>query len=132
MNHTLQITSQDSATLQAVSLPVDAGSIDILDRYVDSIVSGNRSLYDALEIHGVRNCEAAHIDNGTHYEIDNVNPTSFSVYAHIKGGGVDCVGDFSRYADAAQYGVELSGEYAWPIRNFVLEQHRMMTLVKLQ
>lgn len=130
MNDTLQIAAPAGATLQ--SSVVNTGGIhEIFDRYADGIIRGNTHLYDALEVHGVRNGAAAG-DDGTHYEVDNINPTSFSVYVHIKDGGLDCVGDFGRYADAVQYGTELSAQYNWPLRNFVLEQHRATTLAPLQ
>lgn len=130
MNDTLQIAAPAGATMQ-VTLVIDTAIADIFDRYADSIVGSNRQLYDSLEVHGVRNF-ATGIEDGTHYEIDDNNPTSFSVYAHIKGGGVECVGDFTRYTDATKYGKELSSEYSWPLRNFVLEQHRTITLASLQ
>jgi hypothetical protein len=130
MNDTLQIAAPAGANLQA-ALAIDTTIADIFDRYADGIIGSNRQMYDSFEVHGVRNFATA-IEDGTHYEIDNINPTLFSVYAHIEGGGVECVGDFTRYTDATTYGMELSSEYNWPLRNFVLEQHRMSTLANLQ
>lgn len=75
---------------------------------------------------------ASGTDEGTCYEIDNLTPTSFSVYAHLKDGGLDCVGDFSKYEDAVQYGADLNAEYGWPLRNHVLDKHRTTSLATLQ
>lgn len=130
MNDTLQIAVPAGANLPA-DHAIDTTIADIFDRYADSIVGSNRQLYDALEVHGVRNY-ATGIEDGTHYEIDNINPISFSVYAHVKDGSVECVGDFTRYTDATKYGKELSSAYNWPLRNFVLEQHRTSKLATLQ
>jgi hypothetical protein len=87
--------------------------------------------YDAVEVHGVRNL-APITDNGTCYEIDNLTPTSFSVYVHLKDGGLECVGDFVKYDDAVLYGAVVSAEYGWPVRNHVLDQHRTTRFPKLQ
>lgn len=130
MNNTLQPTAPAGAALQP------AGSITesleaIYDRYADSVIGCYAHHYDAVEVHGVRNL-AAGGDDATCYEIDNIAPTSFSVYVHLKDGGLDCVGDFSEYADVVQYSAEVSAEYGWPVRNYVLEQHRTTTLAKLQ
>jgi hypothetical protein len=130
MNDTLQIAAPAGATLQS-SVANHGGITEIFDRYADGIIRGNTHLYDALEVHGVRNYAVAG-DDGTHYEIDNINPTSFSVYVHIIDCGLECVGDFGRYADAEQYGTQLSAQYTWPLRNFVLEKHRTTTLAPLQ
>lgn len=108
-----------------------ASDADIFDRYAESVIRANAHDYDALEVHGVRNC-AADTEDGTNYEIDNINPTSFSVYAHLKEGGIDCVGDFTRYSDAKQYSAELATQYGWPTRNFVLDRHRNSALTTLQ
>lgn len=129
MNFTLQSPSPTGPNLQnaATAEPTD----EIFDRYADSVIGCYADHYDAIEVHGVRDV-AAGSDAGTGYEIDNIAPTSFSVYAHLKSGGLDCVGDFGNYAEALRYGAEVSAEYCWPMRNFVLDQHRMRSLASLQ
>lgn len=52
------------------------------------------------------------------YEVDNIDPSAYSVYLHSVEGGVACVGDFARVEDARAYALELSAEYSWPIRDF--------------
>lgn len=52
-------------------------------------------------------------------EVDNENPQFFSVYVHLKEGGVECVGDFGTHLLAGQYAKELSMKYGWPVHDFV-------------
>lgn len=121
---------------QQASTPEDRGPVtrpepEIFDRYAHNIIAGNPRSYDALEVHGVRNF-ADGADDSAVYEVDNINPTSFSVYVHIKDGGLECVGDFTRYVDAEEYGAELALEYGWPVHNYVSDQHRKTGLAPLQ
>jgi len=124
MNHVPQLPAPAGANPQPMAAEP---ATEIFDRYAGSIISCYAHLYDTVEVHGVRNF-ASGTDNGTCYEIDNLTPTSFSVYIHLKDGGLDCVGDFGRYDDAVQYGDEVGAEYGWPVRNHV----RTTTLAKLQ
>ncbi|MFC5550260.1 hypothetical protein [Massilia aerilata] len=130
MNNALQLAAPAGANLQPATQAAEP-PVEIFDRYADSVISCYAHHYEAIEVHGVRNL-ASGSDDATCYEIDNVTPTSFSVYVHLKEGGLDCVGDFGKYADAVQYGAEVSAEYGWPVRNHVLDQHRTATLAKLQ
>ncbi|KFC72596.1 MULTISPECIES: hypothetical protein [Massilia] len=130
MNNALQLAAPAGATLQTAAPAVEP-PVEIFDRYADSIIGCYAHQYDAVEVHGVRNF-ASGTDNGTCYEIDNITPTSFSVYVHLKEGGLDCVGDFGKYDDAVQYGAEVSAGYGWPVRNYVLDQHRITRFPKLQ
>jgi hypothetical protein len=54
----------------------------------------------------------------TECEVDDANPEFFSVYVHVKTGGVECVGDFATHELATQYAAELAEKYVWPIRDF--------------
>lgn len=130
MNTSLQLAAPAGSTLQPVASAADQLN-DLFDRYADSVVGCYAHHYDTVEVHGVRNF-ASCTDNGTCYEIDNLTPTSFSVYAHLKDGGLDCVGDFGKYDEAAKYGAELSREYGWPVRNYVLDTHRTTEFAPLQ
>lgn len=129
MNNIL-LAAPAAASVQAAA-PCDEPPETIFDRYAGSVIGCYASNYDAVEVHGVRNF-ASSTDNGTCYEIDNLTPTSFSVYVHLRDGGLDCVGDFGKYDDAVQYGAEVSAEYEWPVRNYVLDQHRTTNIHKLQ
>jgi hypothetical protein len=130
MNNVLQLPAPAGASLQTAA-PAAELPLEIFDRYADSVIGCFVQQYDAVEVHGVRNF-ASGTDSGTCYEIDNITPTSFSVYVHLKEGGLDCVGDFGKYDDAVQYSAEVSAEYGWPVRNYVLDQHRITRFPKLQ
>lgn len=104
---------------------------EIFDRYAAAVIGCFAHHYDTVEVHGVRN-HATGTDNGTCYEVDNITPTSFSVYTRLKDGGLDCVGDFSKSEDAVRYGAEVGALYGWPVRNHVLAHHRTPSLAQLQ
>ncbi|MFD2274272.1 hypothetical protein ACFS07_33295 [Undibacterium arcticum] len=70
--------------------------IDLDDRYADSIIGDRHDQYDGLEIHGVRNFALPDGTDGTFCEIVDEDPEFHSVYVHLKEGGLDCVGDFSK------------------------------------
>jgi hypothetical protein len=89
------------------------------DRYAETILSFCTHMYDAVEMHGVRDQLAGTGDEGTNFEIDNEHPQFFSVYVHAVDGGVDAVGDHSTYALAADYARELSTRYQWAVRDCV-------------
>ena len=132
MNNHLQPAAPVGANPQPVAPAAEPPTDLIFDRYVQDIVGCFYAhLYDSVEVHGVRNL-ATGIDGETCYEVDNITPTSFSVYVHLKEGGLDCVGDFSRYDDAAQYGAEVSASYGYPVRDFVLDKYRTTTIASLQ
>jgi len=97
---------------------------EVNDRYAESILSCCTHMYDAIEIHGVRDMLAGSGADGTNFEIDNENPQLFSVYVHASEGGVDAVGDHSTYALAAEYARELSAKYQWAIHDHVPNKHR--------
>ena len=62
--------------------------------------------FDAIEVHGVRDCYTA--QQITVCEVDDDNPQFFSVYGHLREGGVDCLEDFEKLADALEYGLALA------------------------
>jgi hypothetical protein len=130
MNNLSLLAAPAGATLQSAA-PTAEPLSTIFDRYAHSVIGCYARHYDTVEVHGVRNF-ASGADNATCYEIDNLMPTSFSVYVHLKDGGLDCVGDFGNYADAVQYSAEVSAEYGWPVWNQVLNQHRTTDYAKLQ
>lgn len=119
MNLTTKTSAPASASQQVTSAAFPGEQVPVFDRYADSIIRGCTHLYDAFEIHGVRDLLAGTGASDTHYEIDNVHPQSFSVYAHLIEGGVDAVGDFSTYQLAADYAGELSKVHDMPMFDFV-------------
>lgn len=97
---------------------------EVNDRYAETILSFCTHMYDAIEIHGVRDMLAGTGSDGTDFVIDNANPQLFSVYVRAIEGGVDAVGDHSTYALAADYARELSAKYQWVVHDCVPDKHR--------
>lgn len=97
-------------------LPDVVDSID--ERYAEDIIDGKPHLYDAIEIHGIRNANNTDDADGTCFEVDDENPEQFSLYLHIVSGGVECVGDFSTRELANQYADELSKRFEWKVHDF--------------
>lgn len=81
-------------------------------RYHTTIIDDPAN-YDGIEVHGVRDLNNDPKD--TQCEVDDEHPEFFSVYVHLKQGGVDCVGDFTQHQDAVIYANELNKLFGWPI-----------------
>lgn len=75
------------------------------------------SEYDAIEVQGVR--EEYTAQQVTVCEVDNDNPQFFSVYAHLKAGGSECIGDFKTGADAVEYGMVTAVFGSWPLHVYL-------------
>lgn len=112
----LVVTALDRLTTPSAS-PVDKCLLN--DRYAETIIGNRSDDYDALEIQGVRDIHLPNDPEGTCCEVDNENPQFFSVYAHLKEGGVECVGDFATHVLAETYAKELAAKYNWPIYDYV-------------
>lgn len=124
MNLTLNNSAHDSAPNKVTSVAIAGELPELNDRYADAIMRAHEHLYDALEVQGVRDLLAGTGASDTQYEVDNLNPQSFSVYAHIKEGDADAVGDFSTHQLAADYARELSEQYALRVFDYVPEVHK--------
>lgn len=112
---------EDVSLLAEEKLVGDAAAVHaIYEKYAESIIGDRAGDYDALEVHGVRDQNAPGDLDGTNFEIDDKNPQSFSVYAHLIEGGVDCVGDFSEHEAAAGYAAELSKAHGWAVTDHSL------------
>lgn len=99
-------------------MPSDANDSEVNSRYADSIIGGNSSAYDAVEVHGVRNINDPNDSDKTHYEVDDENPELYSVYLHCVSGGTECVGDFTTHERALTYANELSVMHSWRVMDF--------------
>ena len=88
------------------------------DRYGEAIIGIRQDEYDAIEINGVRDQHMPGDAQGTCCEVDNETPQFFSVYAHLKEGGVECIGDFEAHTMAVVYANELAKQYDWPIHDY--------------
>lgn len=129
MNHLLKLAMSDNAAANVTPIVHAANNrepvtVELNDRYADSILRGCECLYDAFEVQGVRDHLAGTGASDTQFEVDNANPQQFSVYAHYIEGGADAVGDFGSYDLAMQYARELSRKYGWPVRDYVLAEHK--------
>lgn len=89
------------------------------DEYAGSIIGGHEELYNAFEIRGVRNLNHPGDPAGTHYVVDHKSPDMYSVFARLKDGGCDAVGDFTDYERARGYAARLSADYRWPVYDAV-------------
>lgn len=126
------VQSTDSQTLCSPHSRANAYAENfIFDRYAPSLIGREPERYDAIEVHGVRN-QISDCGETTQYEVDNQFPKLFSVYVHVKDGGIECVGDFSLYQHAEQYAIELSMAYDWPTRICVPPVLRSLGLARLQ
>lgn len=76
--------------------------------YAEYIIKNHPYLFDAIEISGVED-----LGNGI-VEVSD-KPDFWSVYLHMKEGGVQCVGDFTRLENAKDYAESLSKKYGWEI-----------------
>lgn len=112
----MPLGEEDEAAI-ALTVPDHA---DLNDKMFESI-GKPVTAYDAVEIQGVRNVHAPDDPNGTDIEVDNDRPQFFSVYAHLKEGGVECIGDFGTHARAAGFAKEIGEPRGWPIYDYVLE-----------
>ncbi|MDC7692533.1 hypothetical protein [Vogesella indigofera] len=89
-------------------------------RFAESIIKGNPSLYQSVEVQGVREFEPGFL------EVDNKEPEFFTVYLRESGLGrpkgsllaADAVGDFPTYEQAMAYAKHLGGKYGWPLDDF--------------
>src|SRR6202021_1534806 len=79
------------------------------------MVIDDPSRFDAIEVHDVSEFSDPEGSSYEEPDSDRVTPSTYSVYAHLKGGGIDCCGDFSRRSDALAYGTELAKEHNWPV-----------------
>ncbi|GGG86666.1 hypothetical protein [Edaphobacter dinghuensis] len=83
--------------------------------YAETIIKDPEE-YDCLEVHGV--VEEPDGSGGTVCEVNDETPQFFSVYAHLKLGSVNCIGDFHTREDALAYAESVSNKYNWPVHTF--------------
>jgi len=83
----------------------------------------NYEYYDALEVHAVKDLNADDpCRDDTYCEVCQRSEADFfSVYGHLKEGGVECLFDFPTELEAVAKGEELSEEHCLPFENFTEE-----------
>lgn len=106
--------------------------MELNDRYAESILGDRVSHYDTLEIQGGRNLNEPDSPDGTCCEIDNINPEFFSVYARLKVGGIESVGDFANHQLASNYASTLSQQFSLAVNDCVSEHLRLLSTQTMQ
>lgn len=89
-----------------------------IDRYATAVIEDKPANFNGIEINGV-SCYQTGADSYT-YEVDNIDPSAYSVYLRHVDDTAACVGDFARVEDARAYAIELHMEYSWPVSDFTL------------
>ena len=97
-------------TVDVVAEPVEAAS------YTDGL---NPADYDAVEIHGVRDIGVSIVLGDIISEMNDENPEFYSVYWHLKTGGVECVSDHPDYAGALQLAELDHSALGWPLYDYI-------------
>jgi hypothetical protein len=107
------------------------------ERYAETVID-DPDRFDAIEVHDI--CEFVGQDGEIYSEsdCDQLPPDSYSVFAHLTEGGIDCCGDFSRREDALNYAKEMADSHGWNLYDFtgsasrnVTSKDRQRTLVEM-
>lgn len=84
-------------------------------RFAQKLIRRFRAQFDAVEIHGVRQFPDVSDPARTCCEVDDANPSFFSVYLHCVAGGVACCADLPTYRMALRYAKAIARRYGWPV-----------------
>ena len=101
------------AQLKIPGVPVQTANA----KYGHTIIGTRVDQYDAFEIHGVRDLNLGNAEAGTQFEVEFENPEMYSVYAHLKDGEVECVGDMPTHALAVDYADLMSKRYGLGVKD---------------
>lgn len=88
-------------------------------RYTNRLIRKASGQFDAVEIHGVRQSPDARNPARTCCEVDNDNPSFFSIYLHCVSGGVTCCADLPTHSAALLCANAIAGRYRWPVYDCV-------------
>lgn len=84
-------------------------------RYANRLIRNAPGRFNAVEIHGVRQFPDAADPDRTCYEVDDDNPSFFSVYLHYVDGGVTCCVDLPTHSTALLCAKAIARRYGWPV-----------------
>lgn len=86
-------------------------------RYAETVID-NPQRFNSIEVHDMY--RFLDRDGAEQYETANDphEADMYSVYAHLKDGGIDCCGDFNLREAALSYGDELAELHGWPLCDF--------------
>lgn len=81
--------------------------------------------FDAVEIQGVRQFPDTADPARTCCEVDNDNPSFFSVYLHFVDGGVICCADLPTHQEALDCAGASARRYGWPAYDYCPTRTRL-------
>lgn len=87
-------------------------------RYANRLIRDAPGRFDAVEIHGVRQFPDAVDQARTCCEVDDDNPSFFSVYLHFVTGGVMCCADLPTHPDALHCAHVVARRHNWPVYDY--------------
>nr|WP_223959698.1 hypothetical protein [Burkholderia diffusa] len=87
-------------------------------RYANRLIRNDPAGFDAVEIHGVRRFPDATDPVQICCEVDNDNPSFFSIYLHYVDGGVMCCADLPTHRRALRYARAVARRYRWPLYDY--------------
>ncbi|MBN3777327.1 hypothetical protein G3O06_07110 [Burkholderia sp. Ac-20345] len=87
-------------------------------RYATRLIRDAPGRFDAVEIHGVRQFPDAADPTRSCCEVDDDNPSFFSVYLHFVAGGVVCCADLPTHPDAVHCARVIARRHRWPVYDF--------------
>lgn len=93
-------------------------------RYANRLIRDARGRFDGVEIHGVRQFPDATDPARTYCEVDDDNPSFFSVYLHFVDGGVMCCADLPTHHAALRCADVIAHRYGWPVHDYGWTQLR--------
>ncbi|CAG9257994.1 conserved hypothetical protein [Burkholderia diffusa] len=94
-------------------------------RYATRLIRKAPGRFDAVEIHGVRQFPDPADPTQSFCEVDDDNPSFFSVYLHCIEGGVTCCADLPTHRRALRYARAVARRYRWPLYNYSPTQARL-------
>ncbi|MDN7629700.1 hypothetical protein [Burkholderia cenocepacia] len=86
--------------------------------YANRLIRDAPGRFDAVEIHGVRHFPNAADPARTCCEVDDDNPSFFSVYLHFVTGGVMCCADLPTHLDALHCARVIARRHGWPVYDY--------------
>ncbi|WP_164462747.1 MULTISPECIES: hypothetical protein [Burkholderia cepacia complex] len=106
---TARLTRRLAARFRAARSPLPA------IRSINGLIRDAPGQFDALEIHGVRQFPEPSDPTQTCCEVDDDNPSFFSVYLHCVDGGVMCRADLPTHPVALHCADVIGRRHGWPV-----------------
>ncbi|WP_175787321.1 hypothetical protein [Burkholderia anthina] len=84
-------------------------------RYANRLIRNAPGRFNAIEIRGMRQFPDAADPEQTCCEVDDDNPSFFSIYLHYVDGGVTCCADMPTHSMAMLCAKATARRYDWPV-----------------